>query len=172
VGLDTSPPQSAAASSRAGASASTVALEATSVQSGGRGGGGGYCVGRRLMSHGAVFLGCVFMWCLVPFFCGRDEHSTASAARPPHPGRRKPTDGEDVPYGGARRHVQCSACGEGSAAVWDKTGDGFGLGLFCAGRIAWLSETQPFIGKGRDIRPLNSLRFVHPIPVFQFSLEM
>jgi hypothetical protein len=31
------------------------------------------------------------MWCLVPFFCGRDEHSTDSAHPPPTP--KKPADG-------------------------------------------------------------------------------
>ena len=70
-------PQSAAAgaaTSRSGVAAaafftSTVAPDATSVQ---WGGSGGYCV---------------------PFFCGRDEHSTASAARPPPDSEgKKPTE--------------------------------------------------------------------------------
>lgn len=50
----------------------------TSVQSEGRGGSGGYTVGFRLMSHGCVFFGRVFMWCEVAFFFGLDEHSIAS----------------------------------------------------------------------------------------------
>jgi hypothetical protein len=60
-----------------------VALDAMSVQSGGSGGSGGYCVGRRLMSHGCILVGRVFMWCLVPFFCGRDEHSNTSSEGKP-----------------------------------------------------------------------------------------
>nr|CAB3491756.1 unnamed protein product [Digitaria exilis] len=109
----------AAASSRTGAagadasSASTVALAATSVQSGGRGGSGGYCVGRRLMSHGCVFLGRVFMWCLVPFFCGRDEHSTASTARPTPGSEGKPTDGrESFGAGGAAVPARSAVTGD------------------------------------------------------------
>jgi hypothetical protein len=91
------------------------------------------------MSHGAVFLGRVFMWCLVPFFCGLDEHSTASAARPPHPGRGKPTDGWMSRAGGTAVPARSALTGDmlrallagrGSAAVWDKTRRRFGLGLF------------------------------------------
>jgi hypothetical protein len=42
------------------------------------------------------------MWCLVPFFCGRDEHSTTSAARPPPGSVEKPIDGrEDLAAAGA-----------------------------------------------------------------------
>jgi len=74
-------PQSAAVGAAATATsmmgvAGAVVPDATSVQSGGS---GGYCVGRHLMSHGCIFVGRVFMWCLVPFFCGRDEHSTTSS---------------------------------------------------------------------------------------------
>jgi hypothetical protein len=32
-------------------------------------------VGLRFMSHGWLFLGLVFLWCAVAFFCGLEEHS-------------------------------------------------------------------------------------------------
>ncbi|RRT51372.1 hypothetical protein B296_00029429 [Ensete ventricosum] len=57
--------------------AAACSSSGTRVQSGGRTGRGGYAVGPfRLTSQGCVFLGLVFMWCAVAFFCGRDEHST------------------------------------------------------------------------------------------------
>lgn len=73
----------------AGASSTSFAAacscSGTRVQSGGRTGRGGYAVGPfRLTSQGCVFLGLVFMWCAVAFFCGRDEHSTP--IHPPPPG--------------------------------------------------------------------------------------
>lgn len=143
--FQTLPPQSAAAGAAAAASsstgagedscavasASTVAPAATSVQSGGSCGRGGYCVGRRLMSHRAVFLGRVFMWCLVPFFCGRDEHSTARAARAPPPGRGKPTkDGRACRAGADAGEEARGAAVPARSAV---TGDMFGALLWGEG---------------------------------------
>ena len=95
-----------------------------------------------MMSHGCVFLGRVFMWCLVAFFCGRDEHSTASAARPP-PGRAgKPTHGRaclaGAGAGDAAVLARSAVTGDMLAAAWGRRVGSVSFGIRREVALDWV----------------------------------
>lgn len=133
---------SSSSASSACADASTVAPAATSVQSGGRAGSGGYCVGRRFLSHGCDFLGRVFMWCFVAFFCGRDEHSTASAHPPPtgeYPGGATRDGLRAIAGSGAAAPASNAVTGDMESGSWSGRERGRGMGFGDKADSDWVS---------------------------------